>query len=296
MNLDELLKVNSVRCIKTKVQEDLVEGEIYKVEGFNDETIKIVDRNGFSSWHNKNLFEPVLNNDIDLDELVNHLVVGKNWKEVGCDHVVTITEISSDFANSTMVAFESECCLSSSPLEMFLKDFTPVPNNDVSKSNSEIDISLDSVDDVNTTFKVGDKVYKYGETDVKTILEVFKDGYMNLSNYPHSVNHESICYATQENYEMLCKLYPHIEFELSPKEVTGSDLTKGMFERGDFAVVCKCSNIGEYSAITSSPLRLITEYSEGRFLDNTGHLWEYAVPCDPKTGNPLTGDVLNDID
>ena len=54
MNLDELLKVNSVRCIKTKVDEDLVEGEIYKVEGFNDETIKIVDRNGFSSWHNKN--------------------------------------------------------------------------------------------------------------------------------------------------------------------------------------------------------------------------------------------------
>lgn len=59
MNLDDLLKVNNVRCIKTKVQEDLVEGEIYKVEGFNDETIKIVDRNGFSSWHNKNLFEPV---------------------------------------------------------------------------------------------------------------------------------------------------------------------------------------------------------------------------------------------
>ena len=52
MKLNELLKVNSVRCIKTKVDEDLVEGEIYKVEGFNDETIKIVDSNGFSSWYN----------------------------------------------------------------------------------------------------------------------------------------------------------------------------------------------------------------------------------------------------
>ena len=108
MDLNDLLKVNSVRCIKTKVHEDLVEGEIYKVEGFNDETIKIVDRNGFSSWHNKNLFEPVLNNDID--------------------------------------------------------------------------ISLNSVDDVNTTFKVGDKVYKFGDADVKTILEVFNDGYMQLTN------------------------------------------------------------------------------------------------------------------
>ena len=227
MNLNDLLKVNGVRCIKTKVYENLVEGEIYKVEGFDDEIIKIVDRKGFSSWHNKNLFEPI-------------------------------------------------------------------PNNYMSKSNSEIDTSLNSVDDVNTTFKVGDKVYKYGETDVKTVLEVFENGYMQISNYLHRVNHEVVCHATQENYEMLCKLYPHIEFELPPKEITRSDLTKGMFERGDFAVVCKCSNIGEYSAIAASPLRLITEYSEGRFLDNTGHLWEYAIPCDPKTNLPLTEDVLNE--
>ena len=294
MNLDELLKVNSVRCIKTKVYEGLVEGEIYKVEGFDDETIKIVDCNGFSSWHNKNLFEPVPNNDTSLDELVKHLEVGRSWKEIGCNHVVTITEIESGFANNIMVTFKSDCCLSSSPLGMFLKDFTPIPNNDMSKSNSEIDISENSVDDVNTTFKVGDKVYKYGETDVKTVLEVFEYGYMQISNYPHRVNHESICHATQENYENLCKLYPHIDFESPPKEITGSDLTKGMFERGDFAVVCKCSNIGECSAIAASPLRLITEYSEGRFLDNTGHLWEYAIPYDPKTNLPLTEDVLNE--
>ena len=36
MNLDELLKVNSVRCARTKVDEDLVEGEVYKVEEFID--------------------------------------------------------------------------------------------------------------------------------------------------------------------------------------------------------------------------------------------------------------------
>lgn len=153
MNLDELLKVNSVRCARTKVDEDLVEGEIYKVEGFNDEAIKIVDRNGFSSWHNKNLFETV-------------------------------------------------------------------PNNDMSKSNTEIDISENSVNAVNNvipTFKVGDKVYKFGDADVKTILEVFEDGYMSISNYPYRVNHEVICHATKENYEMLCKLYPHLEFELPHK-------------------------------------------------------------------------------
>lgn len=228
MNLDELLKVNSVRCARTKVDEDLVEGEIYKVEGFNDEAIKIVDRNGFSSWHNKNLFETV-------------------------------------------------------------------PNNDMSKSNTEIDISENSVNGVNTTFKVGDKVYKYGEIDVKTILEVFKDGYMNLSNYPHLVNHESICHATQENYEMLCKLYPHIEFEQPPKEIARSDLTKEMFKRGTFAVVCKCSDTSEINAIAMSPLRLIVGYSDGYFEENNGTYWKFAVPYDPKTRVPLRQDVLNDI-
>ena len=229
MNLDDLLKVNSVRWIKTKVHEDLVEGEIYKVEGFDDETIKIVDRNGFSSWHNKNLFEPI-------------------------------------------------------------------HNNDMSKSNSEIDISENSVDDVNTNFKVGDKVYKFGDADVKTVLEVFEYGYMQISNYPHRVNHETICYATQENYEMLCKLYPHIEFELPPKEITRSDLTKGMFERGTFAVVCKCSDTSEIRAIAMSPLRLIVGYSDGYFEENDGTLWKFALPYDPKTEIPLTEDVLNDID
>ena len=186
MNLNDLLKVNRVRCIKTKVHEDLVEGEIYDVEGFNDETIKIVDRNGYSSWHNKNLF-------------------------------------------------------------------TPVINNDVSKSDNEIDISKNSVDDVNTTFKVGDNVYKYGDVDVKTILEVFENGYMNISNYPHRVNHESICYATQENYELLTKLYPHIEFEQPTKELKGSDLAKALIKKIWVGFNCLCGNSGEWIDISVEP-------------------------------------------
>ena len=51
---------------------------------------------------------------------------------------------------------------------------------------------------IEPTFKVGDKVYKYGETDVKTVLEVFEDGYMRISNYPHRVNHEVICMPRQK--------------------------------------------------------------------------------------------------
>lgn len=166
MNLDELLKVNSVRCIKTKVDEDLVEGEIYKVEGFNDETIKIVDSNGFSSWHNKNLFELI-------------------------------------------------------------------PNNDMSKSNSEIDINENSVDGVNTTFKVGDKVYVGLTGRVAKVTEIIDDEVVSVANKNNEVRvwTTNICHATQENYEMLSKLYPHIEIELPHKEITGSNLCKAMLKK-----------------------------------------------------------------
>lgn len=244
MNLDELLKVNSVRCIKTKVQEDLVEGEIYKVEGFNDETIKIVDRNGFSSWHNKNLFEPILNNDTDLDYSLTHLAVGKNWKETGCNHVVTITEISSEFADSTTVAFESDCCLSSSPLEMFLKDFEPVLDNNMSKSNSEIDISENSVDvaqDNQPIFKVGDKVYVGLTGRVAQVTEIVDDEVISVATKHNEVRAwvSNTCHATQENYEMLLKLYPHIEFEQPPKEITGGDLCCSMLRNKHTNIMCQ---------------------------------------------------------
>lgn len=169
MNLDELLKVNSVRCIKTKVDEDLVEGEIYKVEGFNDETIKIVDRNGFSSWHNKNLFEPVL-------------------------------------------------------------------NNDVSKYNSEIDISLDSVDvaqDNQPIFKVGDKVYVGLTGMVAKVTEIVDDEVVSVANENNEVRvwTTNICHATQENYEMLSKLYPHIEIELPTKQLMNGNLCRAVIKK-----------------------------------------------------------------
>ena len=232
MKLDELLKCEKVRCIKTNVDKDLVEGEIYKVEGFNDEAIKIVDRNGFSSWHNKNLFETIL-------------------------------------------------------------------NNDMSKSDTKIDISENSVNAVNKvipTFKVGDKVYI---PNIKNLCAIRNDGKVITSDgqyYCNLSDSHDLCFvlATQENYEMLCKLYPHIEFEFPPEPLTGNDLTRGMFERGDFAVVCKCSDTSESSAITFSPLRLIVGYSNGRFEENNGKCWNYAVPFDPKTNLPLTEDVLNE--
>ena len=69
-------------------------------------------------------------------------------------------------------------------------------------------------------FKVGDKVYIPNIKNLCTIRNdekvITSDGqyYCNLSD-----SHD-LCFvlATQENYEMLCKLYPHIEFERPPTQ------------------------------------------------------------------------------
>ena len=113
-------------------------------------------------------------------------------------------------------------------------------------------------------FKVGDKVYKFGDADVKTILEVFEDGYMNLSNYPHSVNHESICHATQESYEMLCKLYPHIEFELPPEPLTGNELCYLMLRGEHTNIMCQVDG-------DETNIRIITLYTGDYFYDRSGN-------------------------
>ena len=154
--------------------------------------------------------------------------------------------------------------------------------------NCEIkNVKCADIDSITKPFKVGDKVYKYGETDVKTVLEVFDDGYMNLSNYPHSVNHEPICHATQENYEMLSKLYPHIEIELPPKEVTGSDLCCLMLRNNHTNIMCQVDG-------DETNIRIITLYTGSYFYDRSGNRYSEVVPINTK-GIPLTEDVLNDI-
>lgn len=147
---------------------------------------------------------------------------------------------------------------------------------------------------VEPRFKVGDKVYKYGETDVKTVLEVFEDGYMRISNYPHRVNHEVICHATPANHAMLSKPYPHIEFEQPAKELTGSDLARAMVDKGWFIVDCYVSAISDEDALRFRNKRMqVALFGDGLFTDGVKQ-FPFAVPFDPKTSEPLTESILND--
>ena len=136
------------------------------------------------------------------------------------------------------------------------------------------------------TFKVGDKVYKYGETDVKTVLEVFEDGYMRISNYPHRVNHEVICHATPENHALLSKPFPAIEFEQPPKPLSGDDIVKAMLKKGIKNVLCLWGN-GDKIIIDRLSYK-------GGLMSTNCNIVGGLTPIDWYTGEPLTESILND--
>lgn len=141
--------------------------------------------------------------------------------------------------------------------------------------------------EITPKFKVGDKVYKYGETDVKTVLEVFEGGYMRISNYPHRVNHETLCHATPENHALLSKPYPHIEFEQPPKPLTGIELAKKLIAKGHNYLVVD----------TVIGIRVLTRLEGNTLIDsNNVRLDELddITPLNDETGEPLTEAVLDE--
>ena len=143
-------------------------------------------------------------------------------------------------------------------------------------------------------FEVGNKVYKYGETDVKTVLEVFEDGYMRISNYPHRVNHEVLCHATPENHAMLSKPYPRIEFEQPAKELKGSDLARAMLERGDRRIYGYASDNSDNDKHGYECVVRDYDVNSGFGVIMSNARYEFFSPFNPRTGKPLTESVLDE--
>lgn len=141
---------------------------------------------------------------------------------------------------------------------------------------------------VEPKFKVGDKVYIPNIKNLCTIKNdekvITSDGqyYCNLSD-----SHD-LCFvlATQENYEMLCKLYPHIEFEAPPKPLSGDDIVKAMLKKGIKNVLCLWGN-GDKIIIDRLSYK-------GGLMSTNCNIVGGLTPIDWYTGEPLTESVLND--
>ena len=100
---------------------------------------------------------------------------------------------------------------------------------------------------------------------------------------------------------MLCKLYPHIEFEQPLKELKGSDLCFKKLKSGKKLVICAVSDLSDEKAIKRLEddhgcIRIIKDCDPTlyHFIDTHGIRHGFAVPLYDITGEPLTESVLDE--
>lgn len=196
------------------------------------------------------------------------------------------------------------------------------PVLDESKSQDEIDTSADSVDAPHVSspsnndaphvserpsFKAGQKAYCPWLNEGKLVLlcsydenrifadtlkgkQVFnKDGTSIEVRRPAQPD---LFHATQENYELLSKLMPWVDYEAPPKPLTGSHLARLLCVRGKRRIYGYASNDKDMD-LTGIEALCRGYNSDGFLLAGLPVPCKYFVPADIDTGEPLTEAVLN---
>ena len=152
---------------------------------------------------------------------------------------------------------------------------------------------------VEPKFKAGDKVYVGLTGKIAQVTEIIDDEVVNVANKNNEVRAwiSNICHATPENYERLQATFTDIEFEPPPKELAGSDLCRAMLEKGWKYVPCYVHDGSDDEAINRKhyvSVKNETPRSGYNFSGTGANDWKYAVPIDPRTGEPLTQAVLDE--
>ena len=82
-------------------------------------------------------------------------------------------------------------------------------------------------------FKVGDKVYVGLTGRVAKVTEIIDSEVVGVANESNEIQVwiTNICHATVENYEMLTKLYPHINIELPTGKLTSVNLCRALLKQ-----------------------------------------------------------------
>lgn len=97
-----------------------------------------------------------------------------------------------------------------------------------------------------------------------------------------------VFHATPENHESLEKLYG-IEFEKPPVKPTSREIVRAMLERGDKYVCCWLSDDVETPDKSSVCDFVVKLNNDPKYLYKaTWHIWKYATPFDPRTGEAIT--------
>ncbi len=151
------------------------------------------------------------------------LKIGKEYDVIDISVEIKVKDDEGNFLYWEFDHFEPVLDSAENPLQdmKLTPEFEAVEpvlsdNCQVNTQDTGTDI-LDTNADIKDTpkFKVGDMVYMPGDHRVLPIL--FKNGeWFGVSH--EEVNPEYLLHATLENYELLCKLHPHIEFEQPPTQ------------------------------------------------------------------------------
>lgn len=104
---------------------------------------------------------------------------------------------------------------------------------------------------------------------------------------------QKIVYATQENYELLSKLYPNVTFEPPPKCKDPKEIIQAMLDSGWQCVPCYT---GENRAVLNSKHKkeVITGLTNDLFNSWAGFN-KFAIPFDPKTGEVIRDFVNGEV-
>lgn len=152
---------------------------------------------------------------------------------------------------------------------------------------------------VEPRFKVGDPVYWGLKSRIFKVFRLMTANVLEveLDDVVTAVHKDELCPATLENYGKLCSLFERIDFEQPPKPLTGSDLARAMLHKGWNLVPCVVSDISDSDALNNDNCCLVDEWWVGSFdtcFNSGDYSYKYAVPFDPRTGEPLTESILND--
>ena len=145
-------------------------------------------------------------------------------------------------------------------------------------------------------FRVGDKVYWGLKSRIFKVYRLVTTNVLQveLDDCVADVHKDELCSATQENYGKLCSLFECIDFEQPLKELKGSDLCRAMLDKGWVSVPCYISDESDYEADNNAFCALIGKFDKCFKELATNYEHEYAVPFDPRTGEPLTEAVLDE--
>ena len=219
---------------------------------------------------------------VDNDNTANCITIGNSYRVVGVEWDGTVKIIDNQGLAQWYEMRRFEPAIESE--ENLLEDVELTPDFETESSEPK--------------FKVGDKVYLFGTNYIEEITKIIgANVYLAGADFDASVSIKEICHANTENYAILSKLYPHIEFEQPPKELAGSDLCRAMLEKGWKYVPCYVHDGSDDEAINRKhyvSVKNETPRSGYNFSGTGANDWKYAVPIDPRTGEPLTQAVLDE--